>query len=373
MKKPVILFVCGDAGGAAAIAPVAFKVANTDKYEIRILASEFAHPSFKEFNLKTEPLKGVPNQNFISNFLLTMRPALLVTGTSWGIEPEKPFVAEAKKQKIPALSVLDYWSNYRHRFQDANGEFVYLPDKIAIMDEQAYQEMIAEGFPADRLVITGAPQLESLAQAKSSISERRVAELQAMANKRDKLVLFASQPVSTFKFDGKTPVYSEDDVIRKLIKALEVVADRRKKQITLAIKPHPRESIDRFKSISSHKIATHLITEGSGREWSLASDLVTGMRTILLVEACYLGRIAMSVQPGLKGDDPVPTNRTGMSVAVYDDADLGYMVEKFLYDEAAQIKQKDLLSTLTPPMGAANRIADLVFYLAQNDFSGGIA
>ena len=90
----------------------------------------------------------------------------LLTATSAnGIDLEKLFLGAARRLGVPALAVLDFWSNYRQRFSDQRDNLIYLPDRIAVMDEHARTEMIAEGFAPELLSVTGQPAFDALEPA----------------------------------------------------------------------------------------------------------------------------------------------------------------------------------------------------------------
>ena len=54
---------------------------------------------------------------------------------------------------------------------------------------------------------------------------------------------------------------------------------------------------------------------------------------MLLVEACLLGCVVLSLQPGLRLADALPTNRWGVSQGVYYEKDIEPALESLLFDE----------------------------------------
>jgi hypothetical protein len=68
------------------------------------------------------------------------------------LDLEKQFIAQARDRRVPSVTVLDFWMNYAPRFADADGELSCMPDRIAVMDEQARSEMRAAGFESARIV-----------------------------------------------------------------------------------------------------------------------------------------------------------------------------------------------------------------------------
>ena len=100
---------------------------------------------------------------------------LVLTSTSLnGLDLEKRFIVAAQARGIPSVSLLDFWSNYRRRFTSAENTLNCLPDRIAVMDAQARDEMISEGFDSARLIITGQPIFDDLAAWRTAFtSEKR--------------------------------------------------------------------------------------------------------------------------------------------------------------------------------------------------------
>lgn len=357
----MVLAVCGDAGGAAAVAPVAVLLQAERRLAVRVLAYRWALAAFAGRGLAAEELTGAPLVVDAEARLRADMPALVLTGTSVGrVEPEKAFIAAARRVGVPSLAVLDAWSNYRARFGDATGALAYLPDRIALMDDRARAEMLADGFPAGSLVITGGPQFDSLTEARTTFGPEQRAALRSQvgAAPEERMVLFVSQPLSATYGEGLG--YTERSVLALVLDALDTLAERHHCELTLAVHPHPREDPADFAWITSRRVRITLARGASGRAWALASDLVVGMSSILLLEACYLGCVTVSLQPGLLRPDTLPTNSGGLSLAVYDATSVLAVLEHALFEEGFRRQQQARLDALVPPDGAAARVVDLV-------------
>jgi hypothetical protein len=61
---------------------------------------------------------------------------------------------------------------------------------------------------------------------------------------------------------------------------------------------------------------------------------------VLLYEAARLGCPVVSVQPGLRGNDALPSNRAGLSLAVYDADKLDNALAKALFDDDWREQQR---------------------------------
>jgi UDP-N-acetylglucosamine 2-epimerase len=227
--------------------------------------------------------------------------------------------------------------------------------------------MIAEGFEPQQLVVTGQPAFDDLATWRAAFTpEKREAIRQKLSvQESELLVVFASQPFSAFAgTDSSLPQYrgfDERSVAAQLLKVLESVATDSERRITLVIRPHPREKADSFDHLRSDAVGVCVTTDGDARETVAAADLVVGMNTVLLIEACYLGCVVVSLQPGLKGTDPLPTNRLGFSRAVYSDREIAPAIRELLIDENARQRVRENLERFRVDGNAAKRVAEMVF------------
>jgi hypothetical protein len=358
--------VAGDAGGASAVVPVVEILLSQPGYRVHSLLYREAQRVWAGRGLPFEPLKESTATQDATQMLTESRADLLLTGTSFnGIDLEKKFIAAARKLGVPSLAVLDFWSNYALRFSDPEGTLVHLPDRIAVMDARALDEMVAAGFDARQLVITGQPALDDLIRYKETHTDERRATLRAALGiqDEDRLVLFASQPLAAvFGDSSESPLYlgyTEITVLDVLVRSLESIARRHAQRINLIIRPHPREREQSFE-LRSDSIRILVKSDGDSRELVLASDLVTGMTTMLLVESCFLGVPVVSLQPGLRTTDPLPTNRTGLSRPVYSTSEFEPGIEDLLFDESVRQKAIASLAQSGPPGGGAEHVARVI-------------
>jgi hypothetical protein len=366
MTDRSLVAVCGDPGGAEAVAPVLATLRATPGLVVHALTYRQACDVFDRHRIPREGLADRTSVEDAQAILRERKAGLLFTGTSLnGLDLEKRFLLAGRTLPIPSLAVLDYWSNYRVRFSDASGALTGLPDKIAIMDEQARREMREVGFEDERLVVTGQPAFDRLAgvRRRCAHDERESLRSRLGLPTTDLLVLFASQPISSvFGKDASCPLYpgyTEQDVLEQLVSALKRIAARAGKPMTLLIRPHPRETDWPVRSGTDHGLRTILSPRGDAVDELLAADLVVGMTTVLLVEACLLGCVVVSLQPNLRLDDTLPTNRQGYSRPVYRDADIEPTIEALLMDGAARTEALRQVQGMPPPGGAARRVADL--------------
>lgn len=362
-----ILAIAGDAGGASAVAPVVARLRASGR-PVTALAYRQARSVWAGQGIAYIELSEAKDQTTVSGWLHSAKPTLVLTGTSVnGVDLEKQFIAAATRSNVPSVAVLDFWSNYRPRFADQRGDLTYLPDRVAVMDTQARSEMIAEGFPPERLVVTGQPAFDCLAAVRVRSTPAARAELRNAlgVRERQRMVLFASQPLAALWGNDPSveshPGYTEQTVLDLLCAALSRIVLRRGGAITLVVRPHPREGVIDLSRFESAPVRVISDSTHDGRQMALAADLVVGMTTVLLVEACLLGCVTVSLQPGLRKADVLPTNRAGLTRAVYDARDVEGNMEALLFDHTArgELLAKERLESPAQPQ-ATRQVVELI-------------
>jgi hypothetical protein len=374
--KPIITTVCGDAGGAAAVAPVVEALAAEGRVTTRLLAYRQAGDVWSRRGLRAEAVEEGLSSLEAANLLRRPPTALVLLGTS--VNPamlENRFVVAARSIGVPSLAVLDSWVNYTARFADRSGCAQYVPDRIAIMDERARREMLAEGFAPSTLVVTGQPAFDALVKWRDGFTNARrecLRELWGVAA-GELVVLFASQPLSAlYGIDPCGPDYmgyEEHGVADLLVSALGRLAARSGRQISLVMRPHPRENSHWMASLSSASIRIVVSSESEARDAALSADIVTGMNSVLLMEACYLGCPVVSLQPGLVHPDILPTNSLGLSYAVYRAEDVDPALERWL-DDKVRSAERERLRACAPHSGAAARVVEVIHQMIGRNGNG---
>src|SRR5918911_445050 len=299
-----ILTVAGDAGGARALTPVIRRLLKSGA-EVECCAYAAAIKIWASDSFETRPVFPVELTDYDK----------ILLGTSVSAEKfELEIIRQARAVRVPTISVLDFWTNYRERFTAADGELV-LPGAIAVMDERAREQMIALGFPAEILRVTGQPAFDELARYRREAAtvEETDGERRAVVS-----VLYASQPLSQL-YSREQLGFDEREVWSDVAAALSEILSRCNRECILYFKPHPREADgDSPPMIDSAFLKTVIMDAfADPRRAALDCDLVVGMNSILLLEACFLSRPVVSYQPNLLLPDPLPSNERGWSRAVY--------------------------------------------------------
>jgi hypothetical protein len=348
-----VLAAAGDAGGARALLPVIHRLAESVDVECRAYGP--AAEIWRTAGLRVASIEPVNVDGYDRVLLGTSaRPA------GWELE----YVSEAARSRVRAVSIVDSWGLHRERFTTPAGDLV-LPEAIAVWDEDMRRTLVAQGFPEHRLVVTGQPVLDELALP---ISADQRSEIRRVVRDRlgigDKLtVLFVSQPISMLGLASEHG-FDERSVLRDLVDDLAAISALRKANVALLVKPHPRELPRGYRvpPTSSPELDIIVIERSdiAPREIVLCSDLVVGMNSILLLEACLLHIPVVSYQPGGEVVDPLPTNRWGWSRAIYAREELAAALTDELFDAQARERRARILDSAHIDGGATDRVVRLL-------------
>jgi len=245
---------------------------------------------------------------------------LVLTGTSFAPGPELGLLRAARSSLVPAIAVLDQWTNYCRRFL-APGEdaldVVELPDIVAVMDDFAAQEMVSEGFPLDRLRVVGHPGLERFSRWVSSGEGQEKSQNvrnDLGLNSCDILVSFFSQPISDLYgtyADTTSRGYNEQQVFLGLRETLTSIMREEETNVRLVVKLHPKEFKGKYSKGEEDEFPFTMVESSDGDAILAASDLVVGMTSMALVKAFVAGKQAISYQPSLIGPDAMVLGRAG--------------------------------------------------------------
>lgn len=352
-----IVTICGDPGGAAALAPVLRKL----QQDSTIALNNFAYlhaPTILEH-------AGIPSRTLSSGDVSQSRAlldelgaSLLLTATSSNaLNLEKHFVVAARQTRRPSIGVLDFWSNYADRFRDADGGLSATPDTLAIMDEKARTGLREAGVRA-KLVVTGQPAFDTLAERRRTFTnaDRDAARLAMGAEPSDCLVLFVSQAFDDLHGDAQARIGFDQHHVRRLV--IDTLKSIPSPRAVLAIRKHPRDAAIPLEHHSGLRI-THDLTPD---RWHavMAADLIVGMNSVLLLEATYLGGAVLSLQPGLIGDDTLPSNASGTSASAYLPDSAARLLEDYVRDPELRMRLRERASGSAPHGNATNRVCECI-------------
>lgn len=318
-----IVSVCGDPGGAEAIAPVLSKLERQPAIAIQTFAYNQACKILSDRKISFSEIPAEVIDSWFEESLTEPNTALLFAATSDnGIDHEKSFVRAAKRVGVPSLSYIDFWSNYIRRFCDDQGVPIALSDTVAVIDEDMKAALLASAIEFPHVIVTGNPRFDELLESKDDVREEELTDLRVSLgiNKGGHLLLFVSQGLSQSEAGFReTYGFDERSVLRGIIEICDSLDTC--EEISLVVRPHPKEDTawltEEFWS-SQRSTRVRLSNEGNGRVMAMASDMVLGMNSVFLVDAGLLGCKVLSLQPGLKKVDSFPATRMGLTQTAYD-------------------------------------------------------
>lgn len=290
----MIFAVAINPGGLRAISPVVDQIPDAQLYILDSL-----EPLCTDSRASRHQLFHHTDRQAVEALVQQHRPHLILTASSvrhtQGGQIENWFRQCARVLHIPSVCVLDHWCNYQMRFtSDDAHPFDSLPDLLCVMDARARRELIAAGFPAPRLVITGQPAFDRLfhESGPQRTGWRREARAQWGIADTTFVCGFISEPVAADC--GQARRYTETAVAGDIARALAAVPGS-----VLVCKPHPREGIGKYTQLGLREPAAL-----PPHTFVAACDAVVGMTSVLLLESLLLGTPTISFQPDSQAGDP---------------------------------------------------------------------
>ncbi len=281
-----IIAIAHDPGGANAVAAsvAALRAAGT---QVEAYAKGPAIPQFQRLAVACTPIYEEHQTLFVN-----LRGDILLTGTSQYDEFERDAIFWARQEHIFSIAVIDYWANYRQRFQPINkpsAEPIF-PDIITAIDEVCAAGMLVDGIPEKRIRIVGQPYFAWLIARQKS----RKSILKPIEN-----ILFASQPNA-----------NEIEILNVLIKVLIDYKPLKK----LLIRFHPRQGKCRASlDLLAQSGLPFAIDQSADPLATLyQQDIMLGITSIILIEAALMGILAGSLVIGV--DDTLITNQRGITI-----------------------------------------------------------
>jgi hypothetical protein len=283
-----IIAVSHDIGGAQALYPVIGKLKSRRDTRVNVVAGRFAQKLFAR--LHAEIARTDWSEQHIDQYLETARPDLLVSSTSWKSSLEQGFRNRAHLLGIPSLVVIDFWSNYRLRWQHSAYRFEDSEDHVCVMDELTADAMRKAGYPTGKLYVTGQPHLERCFQ-------RKVRQKTGIgtSQRTDVLFLTISLTALGLKDEPTAP-------IRVVCQALEQWYAATNKPILLTIRQHPHENPDpdflnRIRAFAPKGISVRLADRTKPIAGQIErSDMILGYITMALFEARCLGKQVIAIK-----------------------------------------------------------------------------
>ncbi len=372
MKK--VMFFARDPGGANEIRPVYEKM--KEKYQTLLYAKEFAFERFQDENLPVKELGTCGGETYedILAFLKEMNPDAVITGTSLDDFTERYLWKAAETLHIKAFAILDQWVNLGIRFSGCDysraeeyhrrREHPYLPYRILAMDELAKEQLLKDGVSEDKIALTGQPHFDMVRD-----QFRRARQVYDRMRWN---VVFVSEPLRQ-DYDNNSEAesywgFNEKSIFGSLYRSLEYLAEANACKIRLIIRPHPRENRKGWeqviKEMGKDSVTLEMDTVNDSFSVIKSADLVCGMSSMFLLESIICGRSVVSIEIGLKRENPFILDRTGHCRSILSEEELQkklLQVYSSSEDENAKIPRGGVLENIIGyPKGICNATEEVV-------------
>lgn len=381
MKK--VLVTAYHQASVNSVAPVVRQLRDEGKVEVKVLAYSGAVERLQKRKIVHNEIPN-PSLNIMLQEIDSFAPDLILTGTSEKdnnnpIIPEQILTQAGKAKQIPSLAIADYWVTYKWIFGELTPgqEFIYLPNKVAVMNEQQLQIMLKEGFPREIIEITGNPHFDEPISLKETFSQQDRQRIRSELGILDPtyLIQFVSQPIEAVYGNESDPRfigYTEKTVLRDLIESLTKIK-RPEAGLSLLVKVSPkRETKQDLEKVVGESQQTHrvdcqiIVDQEYDTLYALAaSDLVVSPFSMALIESSILGRPTVSLQPGLKVEDKVDPSLEGVTARIHRKEDIVPTLERVMYNQEFQQeleRNRDKFRSERYGKGdATQRVVDLVY------------
>jgi hypothetical protein len=374
---------CHDAGGARALIPV---VRELTRRRARVEAF-MAGPAYAIWQKECPEAPPHSIDDGIlparaSDYLSQYGSNILLSGSGLYNRMEHVFRNAARGLNIPVVALLDSWLNYRERFErfvDGRTALSW-PDWICAIDSLSERGMKSIGFPEDRLILTGPPQLEETVRRMRTLDTSALRLEEALPTGDDLVITFFSDPFylkpdgrpcrgigGLMRDDGSSLYgYTAPHILKVFIEELQSVLENGPRVCHLIVRPHPLEDIQQLRVIiqglkSSSRLHLSIRSDRTPAEWIAMSDLTAGMMSMALLEGAVAGKPALSIEIGLQNsgeEDPCIANQLGYTFPIFNHAALTMAVR-----DLAERRFDALRPTPQSPLpfdGAAQRVANAV-------------
>jgi hypothetical protein len=298
-----VLFVSQDPGSGNALYLVIKELLKKNNIEVVVFATRHSKNIFKDQMIEFKDMDDKP-------FELDFKPDLIITGASAGNCIEKEAILWGKAHKVKTISILDFWANYKYRYDDIihHIDFKFMPDYIFVMDDIAKQRMLKEGFPEDKLIITGNPYFDTF-------------KAKALPSKNS--ILYISQPTRINNKYVTDLVYLGN--IISILKNLD-------SDLKITLRAHPKEDKHVFEKFLQTKNYSNVIFDDNMdiKKSVESNSIIIGKHSMVLFEAVFSNRVVISYQPKKEVHDRLITNELGLSCLASNPEELAFCLKHSL-------------------------------------------
>lgn len=381
---PKIGLVAHDAGGARALAPVVAEILAKGVRPLPILAGPAVAVWREEFpEMPVEGFTDEATEEELGGIMRDRGARLLFSAAGLYNQIEHRARRAARRLGLPVVALMDAWLNEGQRFERSRGDRTEesRPDRICAIDEYSRRKLLAAGFPSSAVVLTGHPDLErTMRQCTAVSAEERRRLLEQMRAATDALVVvffsdpffigpdrqFYCGPGAIMKPDGRGLYgYTVEDVLPRLLIALDQALEQAGRDGWLVVKPHPMEDqgvLERLVAgFPGRRLRIEIKREGRANRWIGIADVVVGMMSIALLHGALAGKPVLSLQPGLPESgqpDPCMASVLGWATRVSDFGGLNELCERAVSGELTS--NTAAREGVSVHRGATRRVAEVL-------------
>jgi hypothetical protein len=366
MNRSAILFFAEDPGAVNFVGPVAAQLGPAGA---SVLSAGSATALLRNYGVESNAVEGTRHALALWQ---EANASCLVVGTSENPDSAAfALVQAARAHGCHTVGLVDFAANSAHRFRGRTTDpLAYAPDWLLVPDDWTAQEYRALGFPQERLRVVGHPQYDAALRAKAELDRTGKALLKQRllpaAGERP-VVVFVSE-VSTgldpaqYRRSAEYTLVGRGDadertevVLQEVLDAFAALELPTSGRPYLVLRRHPKEDdthlqqyLPRFDLVSCG---------GSPLEVVYVADLVIGMSSLLLMEACLLGVPVLSVLPRPGERDWLPVTRSGVIPCVTDRAALCAELDALM----ARLQREPVVPEV--PSQASDAVSHIVSFL----------
>ena len=170
---------------------------------------------------------AIPCDPDIHAFLAEQRPDAIVLSPLVGVGfTQADFVKSARSLRIPSAMLVFSWDNLSNK-----GLIHEMPDRMLVWNDIQVQEAVKlHKYPAERIVITGAPRFDEFFEMRPITSREEFCRLSG---------LDPAAPIITYLCSSKFVAASEQAFVSRWIDAVRQSADPLLCGASLIVRPHP--------------------------------------------------------------------------------------------------------------------------------------
>jgi len=200
------------------------------KPSVSVFAGPMARARFDAWGVAVAPGDGSDSVAALD----TLNPGAMLTGTSMPHGAEQAWWRWAAAHNRPAVALVDQPLNIAARFQSLAPDA--LPRWIALPDDTAHAVALAEGLPADRLVVVGPLWYQFLAAQAGGAHDAMAGGEEVPGG-----FLLALEPLAQQQGHADI-VAAEGRVLKALVASLSTLGAGLGQTITLAVRCHPKHT-----------------------------------------------------------------------------------------------------------------------------------